>query len=220
MARIFFDTLPEIDTIPKFTLAGFRPLLDGLRKQPPEVLELIRTHPEGWQRMADSLQKDYTATIDYERWGLRYTITPEVTITAEVGNVIVVDGLRFEWEKDGNEFSVYVKLVQRPSNLGIGTVDYFVCPYTNKLCRQLYTVCGTICSGWAFKHTYSRCNRSHSKKAMLLDAFVDIATLESTHHRKEYYRGNITPYGKRMLKLCQRCNSKDLLKELQKVSRL
>lgn len=43
-----------------------------------------------------------------------------------------------------------VRLVSMPSNLGKGVILYFLCPYTNKRCRKLYSIGGYFLHREAF----------------------------------------------------------------------
>ena len=48
--------------------------------------------------------------------------------------------IEFDYTKQGRELSYRLKLVPKPSNLGIGTVWYFRCAVSGKLCRVLYSI--------------------------------------------------------------------------------
>ena len=46
--------------------------------------------------------------------------------------------LIFFWEHQGTRNQKTIKLHTEPSNLGNGTVQYFLCPYTSHKCRKLF----------------------------------------------------------------------------------
>lgn len=54
--------------------------------------------------------------------------------------------VEFSYVCNGTEINYRVYLITLNSNLGKGKVWYFLCPFTNKLCRKLYLI------GYYFKH--------------------------------------------------------------------
>lgn len=80
----------------------------------------------------------------------------------------------------------------KPSNLGDGITYYFVCPRTGALCRRLYFTDRYITSRNGFrKPLYLSQARSHKQR----DLFP---TEPYRENGKMYYRGKLTPYGKRV----------------------
>ena len=63
--------------------------------------------------------------------------------------------LIFFWEYQGTRNQKTIKLHTEPSNLGNGSVRYFLCPYTSHKCRKLFLDGKTIASRYAFSHIYS-----------------------------------------------------------------
>ncbi|MES2766802.1 MAG: hypothetical protein V4642_13090 [Bacteroidota bacterium] len=58
-----------------------------------------------------------------------------------------------------------VFLAQRPSNLGKGSIYYFVCPHTGKLCRKLYNVGEKFLHRKAWRNVlYEKQTHSHSTR--------------------------------------------------------
>lgn len=70
--------------------------------------------------------------------------------------------LIFFWEHQGKRNQKEIKLQTEPSNLGNGTVWYFLCPYTGHKCRKLFLDGKTIASRYAFSHIYSIQKESRS----------------------------------------------------------
>lgn len=98
-----------------------------------------------------------------------------------------------------------LRVVVRKSdtNLGIGVMYWFVCPITNRLCHKLYFVGGLLISRFAMK------------KARYPSQYL--TTIDKVYHRnkiyeeppykrygKPYYRGKLTPYGKRLIRYNER----------------
>ena len=100
-----------------------------------------------------------------------------------------------------------VALVAVPSNLGKGKVWYFVCPYTDKRCRKLYSIGGYFYHRCAFSgamyetQTYSKKWRQIEK---LYGAYFDYEKYYKQLHSKhftKFYKGKPT---KRYLKLLEK----------------
>ncbi|WP_337942981.1 hypothetical protein [Parabacteroides sp.] len=104
--------------------------------------------------------------------------------------------LTFKWKCKKEEKQAKVKLHTEPSNLGNGVVWYFLCPYTGHKCRKLFLDGNVIASRYAFSHVYSQSNESRSGR------FFTGFALKSPKRKygKEFYKGKLTPYGKRMAK--------------------
>ena len=100
--------------------------------------------------------------------------------------------LIFFWEHQGTRNQKTIKLHTEPSNLGNGTVQYFLCPYTSHKCRKLFLDGKTIASRYAFSHIYSIQKESRSGRF-----FYGFGRLEYPVRRygKQFYRGKTTPYG-------------------------
>lgn len=118
-------------------------------------------------------------------------------------------GVLYEWYlyPDGRMQIVYscgdahynyiINIAAQPSNLGLGDCYYFVCPEKGVLCRKLYFYKGMFVSRQAIpKAVYdSQMDKSGGGFKMLL-SILDVMQ----PNRKEYYKGRITPYGKKMQK--------------------
>lgn len=123
-------------------------------------------------------------------------------VAYEVGYGKGWDYLLFMYtDRRGKRREVKVKFQTEESNLGRGSVRYFLCPYTGHKCRTLYLDGYAVASRYAFPHTYSYQN--HSRRERLLDNFFMTESGKNDPHRKGgkcMYRGKLTRYGKRLLR--------------------
>ena len=94
----------------------------------------------------------------------------------------------------GTGAAVTVELREEESNLGRGKVLYFVCPVTQRKCRTLYTDGRVFVSRYAFPHRYK------VQTLTAADRFIIGVTDPYRDGGKMYYRGKLTPYGKRVLR--------------------
>lgn len=133
----------------------------------------------------------------------------------EVENAFTLGGIRYSigfdpkewaftlrWTEEGRKHNQSIGVVGEPCNIRSlsGTyVYYFVCPLTGAKCRILYkTIGGGFCSRKALKNAlYPLQMDSHKFR------YINYPPEGKQPYRrngKEYYRGKLTPYGKR----CQR----------------
>lgn len=106
--------------------------------------------------------------------------------------------LAIGWEEGGKEYTQWIPIVARPSNLIKGSeVLYFNC--NGYLCRTLYTDGRGFHSRREFKHHYK--TQSLSRKERLLYTMPN----PTRKYGKKVYRGKLTPYGKR----CERFSTQD-----------
>ena len=100
----------------------------------------------------------------------------------------------------GVERTSMIGIETRPANIGKGVIRYFVCPVTNRLCRNLYLYNGRFVSQKAMRfamykqQTRSKINRM-IPEGVLADDYVPYKP-----YGKMYYRGKLTPYGKRIMR--------------------
>ncbi len=113
--------------------------------------------------------------------------------------------LEFSYRFGGEPVQYRVHLDAVPSNLGKGSVWYFICPRTMKRCRVLYQCGGRFvhrdeCKGMMYlKQTYS-----HDTRAMigLLDAHMDADKARAEmygRHFRTHYKGRPTKRYTRLL---------------------
>ena len=115
----------------------------------------------------------------------------------------------FSYEYNGQPVAYDVALRWKRSNLNPDTEHgyyYFVCPDTGALCRKLYLVDGRFVGRKAFHALYRDQNKSH-KERRVTGAWHDLLAVDdlcNQRYRRETYRGRLTPYGRKIEKLCQR----------------
>ena len=122
-----------------------------------------------------------------------------------------------------NEINYRIQLITRPSNLGTGLLWFFVCPFTNKVCRKLHLINGYFQHRTANPHLmYSdqiECKRWRKWNKTFAHEYNDGLYDELYgKHFKPYYKGKITKRYARLLKrMEQRNNIKlpDFLKEFR-----
>jgi hypothetical protein len=122
--------------------------------------------------------------------------------------------LFFEWSPEtwlvtfryshGKRFrKLGVAVRKADTNLGVGVMYWFVCPVTDRLCRKLFFVDGLLMSRFAMKKARYPCQY--------------LTAIDKVYHRNEkyqeppykrygkpYYRGKLTPYGKRLIRYDER----------------
>jgi len=118
---------------------------------------------------------------------------------------------RFSYEYNGKTYTYDVALRWKRSNLSPDTEHgyyYFVCPVTGELCRKLYLVDGQFVGRKAFAPLYPA--QVESKAARRdLRAWRDVMAADDLvfqKYRREYYRGRITPYGRKVERIVERLN--------------
>ena len=115
------------------------------------------------------------------------------TISFEPKEMIVKIG----WTEEGEKYEYKVKVLQERSNLPSlsgSMVYYFICPRTGQKARVIYRVGNYFWSRRALDARYYLQTLSRHSRT--------ISHREDPHRKngKEYYRGNLTPYGKRLKK--------------------
>jgi len=108
-----------------------------------------------------------------------------------------------------------IPLIKVPSNLGKGHVWYFRCPYTNQLCRKLYSIDGYFMHRAAVKGYYEK--QIQSKEYRHLEkTFGPIFQREKvydqiyTKHFRRFYNGKPT---KRYLKIMSKLQAAACISE-------
>lgn len=144
-----------------------------------------------------------TGSIQWKRGG---GVIASVGIAAKTTGVPTV---RFSYEANGVPMAYDVALRWKRSNLdadGEHGYYYFVCPVTGALCRKLYLVGDRFVGRKAFHALYEKQTLSH-KQRRLTGTWRDLYALDDLTfqpHRKETYRGRLTPYGRKVDKLARR----------------
>jgi hypothetical protein len=68
-------------------------------------------------------------------WSINGEKTGRIGILVNSNNMLTVD-----YKCDGTPYNYDIRLTSIPSNLGIGNVWYFICPFTHKRCRKLHLI--------------------------------------------------------------------------------
>lgn len=117
-----------------------------------------------------------------------------VTVHFEPSSMV----LYFIWDDTNHVQQINsIKILQRRSNLPSrkdSKVFYFVCPLTGGKCRKLFLIGDVWRCRKSFYHTYSCQMQSHNERTMMFRESPE------RKHGKMYYKGNLTPYGKRVIK--------------------
>lgn len=135
--------------------------------------------------------------------------TIELKNAFKLGDIVYTIGfnpkykwLTLQWEEDGEPHRQTIGVAAYPSNirsLSGTSVYYFICPHTRTKCRKLYKVEeGVFFSRKALRRTLYPIQME--SKAL---RYVHYPLEEQEPYKrygKEYYRGKLTPYGKK----CQR----------------
>ena len=122
--------------------------------------------------------------------------------------------LFFEWDRE-NELVCFrysynghfrkhsVAVRKADTNLGVGEMYWFVCPITDRLCRKLYFVGGLMMSWFALKKgRYPSQYLTANEKVHYRDRKYEQVPVRK--YGKPYYRGKLTPYGKRLIRYNER----------------
>ena len=110
--------------------------------------------------------------------------------------------VRLVYDCDGKTHDERVLLRWKRSNLNDNDgFYYFICPVTGRSCRKLYLYGGRFVSRFAFRALYrSQTVGPATRKGMYyqLTKFYEYEELEGQPRRKETYRGQPTPYGRKL----------------------
>lgn len=87
-----------------------------------------------------------------------------ITVSTLEGNEYL--RLKYNFKEEPREYNV--RLVRKPTNLGIGEMWFFCCPSTGKLCRKLYSIGGYFLHRSAFQGCFYE-KQIQSKNARFLD---------------------------------------------------
>lgn len=161
-----------------------------------------------WGYLMPNIQKAGTLT-----WSRRGEQTGSISITVSTleGNEYLK--LKYNFRDEPREYKI--RLVRKPTNLGIGEMWLFRCPSTGKLCRKLYSIGGYFLHREAFKGCFYE-KQIQSKYARFLDArFGAYFNAESLYsearkkHLKKTYAGKPTKKYLKLSKEIQKAESID-----------
>ena len=107
-------------------------------------------------------------------------------------------------EKTDYEYKVYI--AERVSNLGIGKVYYFECPFNKRLCRVLYMTYGSTMfkSRFAYSQRIYYNLQTYSKQAYALNRSIKLKKILDKMNNsgiRTKYKGKETKTYKRLIKI-------------------
>jgi hypothetical protein len=112
----------------------------------------------------------------------------------------------FDYSHNGEPKRYKVNIITKPSNLGKGSIMFFVCSSTGKLCRKLYLISGYFLSRTAGRMMYDK--QIESKKFRGMTKVFDKAFVPDQIYEERYKKYFKTHYNgiptKRYLKLEKR----------------
>ena len=148
--------------------------------------------------------------------------------TGSVGVIVQMQDagpyLELDYKCNGNPVNYRIQMVSLPSNIGRGSVLYFLCPYTLKRCRKLYMVQTYFYHREAFKgcmyekQTYSRRGRKLNR------SFEELFGIEKAYEQiynkyfKRQHAGKPTRRYQKLLRkidIASSISESDILRHLQ-----
>ena len=91
-----------------------------------------------------------------------------------------------------------VTVIERAANLGKGVVRFFLCPITHKPCRKLYLYGDRFISRRAMRGAMYRSQVKSKLDRVMPSGWASDDFIPYKRYGKMYYRGRLTPYGKRI----------------------
>lgn len=126
--------------------------------------------------------------VELSGWDYSLFLTPEIRIN-EDGLL----ALTLRWEDEGEQHSQTIPIEREESHLIKGSfVYFFLCPFGYKS-KKLFYIGSSFRSRRAFPHRY----RQQTLSRQMREAERGRGEEPFRRYGKEYYRGKITPYGRR-----------------------
>ena len=120
-------------------------------------------------------------------WGRSDKESASISVTVDLSVSVPYLELKYSYFDQPTQYRV--KLVNVPSNLGKGSVWYFVCPLTSKRCRILYGIDGYFLHRDAFEGVIYE-SQTWSKQARNMARMVDVVC--GDRPKRRYYAGKPT----------------------------
>ena len=115
-----------------------------------------------------------------------------------------------EYVVDGERHMKYrVSIIVREANIGKGVVRFFECPRSYHLCRKLYLYGGMFVSRRAMSGAMYRSQTKSKLERAAHNGCLREDFVPYKRYGKLYYRGRLTPYGKRIKRyegIVERCS--------------
>jgi hypothetical protein len=167
-------------------------------------------------------KNNYLQSNKLNKYIIRWYINEETTGRMQVIVNTLTDKpyleLIYTLNQEGIQYKV--QLIKEKSNLGIGEIWYFICPFTNKRCRKLYLLNKYFSHRNRFKGVFyekqllSKSNRKTLGIFRKIDQIKDaIEETESKHFRRYYNKAKT----KRLIKLRKIINQEIDIKEINNI---
>lgn len=115
--------------------------------------------------------------------------------------IVCASMMEMEYYYNNKPLIYYIRILKRKSNLNIGVIRLFECPITAKPCRMLYFHDGMFKSRYALNNAMYRCQTmSKNTRQICNRRMKDYLRFKVRRYGKPFYRGKITPYGKKYVK--------------------
>jgi hypothetical protein len=152
------------------------------------------------------------------RWYINEETTGKMQLIVNTLSANPYIELSYALNEEGIQYKV--QLIKEKSNLGIGEIWYFICPFTNKRCRKLYLLNKYFSHRNRFKGVFyekqllSKSNRKTLGIFRKIDQIKDaIEETESKHFRRYYNKAKT----KRLIKLRKIINQEIDIKEINNI---
>jgi len=171
-----------------------------------EALQISISKLKEWKYISPEQIKSGTIT-----WGSNENKTASISIKVNTQSKQPYIELDYKCEDEPRNYKVY--LVSTPSNLGKGTIWYFICPKTKKRCRKLYLIGGYFLHRKVFKGCMYESQIQNKKYRQLyktLEAHFKSDELYSKQYKKHFkrtYAGKPTKMYLRILEQVQKAES-------------
>jgi hypothetical protein len=155
------------------------------------------------------------------RWYINEETTGRMQLIVNTLSANPYIELSYALNEEGIQYKV--QLIKEKSNLGIGDIWYFICPFTNKRCRKLYLLNKYFSHRNRFKGVFYEKQILSKSNRKILGIFSKIDQInnaieetESKHFRR-YYKKTKT---KRLVKLRKIINQEIDIKEINNIKTL
>jgi len=155
------------------------------------------------------------------RWYINEETTGKMQLIVNTLSANPYIELSYALNEEGIQYKV--QLIKEKSNLGIGEIWYFICPFTNKRCRKLYLLNKYFSHRNRFKGVFYEKQILSKSNRKILGIFSKIDQInnaieetESKHFRR-YYNKTRT---KRLVKLRKIINQEIDIKEINNIKLL
>jgi hypothetical protein len=154
-----------------------------------------------------------TGTITFKNCNYE-TFEVSIMVCTEIGNPY----LELDYTING-EFKIYrIYFELLPSNLGKGSVWFFICPRSDKRCRKLYFINNYFCHRSAYNFGTYQTQTLGTKDKFLVRQFDKMTKANKAKRKlksknfKKYYKGKPT---KQYLKLLRQIEAGEGISEIQ-----